>query len=68
MAAAGPEGAMTLAQRAHDKGFVRSPGWDGRYRGVAAPAGVYTYKLLVTTGQDGQSQVSDFAGSVQLLR
>ena len=45
-----------------------SPGWDGRYRGVAAPAGVYTYKLTVTTGQEGQSQVSDFAGSVQLLR
>lgn len=45
-----------------------SPGRDGRYRGVAAPARVYTYKLLVTTGQEGQSRIDTFTGSVQLLR
>ena len=44
------------------------PGWDGRYRGVAAPAGVCTYKLLVTTGQEGQSRIDTFAGSMQLVR
>ncbi len=45
-----------------------SPGWDGRYRGGAAPAGVYTYTVLVTTGQEGQLRADTFTGSVQLIR
>jgi gliding motility-associated-like protein len=43
-------------------------GWDGYYQGVAAPAGMYSYKLVVTTDQEGQSKVTEFTGSVELLR
>ena len=62
--------ALSVFDRWGEKIFESNsePGWDGTFKGMAQPIGVYTYTVQVKNLQNGDNSIITKSGNVTLIR
>ena len=62
--------ALSVFDRWGEKIFESNsePGWDGTFKGMAQPIGVYTYTVQVKNLQNGDNSITTESGNVTLIR